>query len=194
MRAITPKNGTHCQPCGNPLLLPAVVVLLTNDCRQIEFHIWRTGLRIWAEPLAEAGACVCVSQCWRVAPIRQGRCCWERIMGLGRSSELIAGGNGNQLSGLVFMISVGVIPAQNECLYTRQWSSWTVELSVELLRFGTMVAHKPPCCFFVCTGSDPHAVSVWVILVHCCSSCPLSSLKFSVFEWGSEMVKRAIQL
>lgn len=40
------KNGTQWQLCGNPLLLPAVVVLLTNDCRQIEFHPWRTGGRV----------------------------------------------------------------------------------------------------------------------------------------------------
>lgn len=35
------KKGTHCQLCGNLLLLPAVVDLLTNDREKIEIHLFR---------------------------------------------------------------------------------------------------------------------------------------------------------
>lgn len=44
------KNGTKCQLCGNLLLLPAGVDLLTNDHGQIEFHLLRMGERILNAP------------------------------------------------------------------------------------------------------------------------------------------------
>lgn len=64
------KNCTHCQLCGSLLLLPADVVLLTNDCRQIEFHLWRTGGGVWTEPVCR-DRCVCVCVCRNVDTLLQ---------------------------------------------------------------------------------------------------------------------------
>lgn len=106
MRAIAPKNGDHCQQCGHPPLLPAVAVLLTNDCRQIGQHPRRTGGRVWTEPARPGPA----SMCRNVTSIRLMREDQEA-----RQIQLAdCWGKWESAQWLSFMIPLWVIPLQNE--------------------------------------------------------------------------------
>lgn len=87
---------------------------------------------------------------------------------------------------LSFMISVGVIPPQNERLCTRQWSSWSVELSwIDKCRASTICTQrKPSVLLFISTTFDPVAANASVLLGLCCSAtvlhCTVKS--FSTFK------------
>lgn len=184
-----PWGQSHHQLCGNLLLLPAVVVLLTNDCREIEFHLWGTWVRVWTEPVRRGRClCVCVSTC-RFNPSRSLLLRGDHEAGQIQLAD--CWGKWESPQWLSFMISVGVIPPQNECLYSRQWSSWSVELSsidkcwdfTIWYNFGTQ--RKPSVLLFISTTFDPVTADASVLPGLCCSVRGLRCWRFfnnDVFE------------
>lgn len=111
-------EGNHTKYGGNPLLLPAVVVLLTDDCRQGFISGGLVG-ELEGNSCVEAG--VCVSQCQRIASNRQGHSLLRGDHEARQIQLADCWGKWESAQWLSFMISVWVIPPENERLYTRQW-------------------------------------------------------------------------
>lgn len=166
------KNGTHCQLCGNPLLLPAVVVLLTNDCRQIRV----SSLEDRSESLNSTCLCVAAST-RRFDPSRSVLLREDHEAGQIQLAD--CWGKWESAQRLSFMISLGVIPPQNECLYTRQWSSWSVELSwigkcwASTIWYNCCRQRKASVLLFISTTFDPVAANALVLLGLCHSTSSL---------------------